>query len=102
MKCEFKSPSEQEFQLLAATFQALSDYSRVQILWALMTQESNVGELARQFKMSQPAVSHHLRTLRNLRLVRARKDGRAVYYSLDDEHIERLLVEGLVHVEELI
>jgi ArsR family transcriptional regulator, lead/cadmium/zinc/bismuth-responsive transcriptional repressor len=102
MKCEFKTPSEQEFQLLAATFQALSDYSRVQILWALMTQESNVGELARQFKMSQPAVSHHLRTLRNLRLVRARKDGRAVYYSLDDEHIERLLVEGLVHVEELI
>lgn len=90
------------FYLLAETFQALGDSSRVQIVWALMQGELNVGELADKLGMSQPAVSHHLRTLRNLKLVQIRRAGRTSYYSLDDEHINRLLLEGLNHVEDLL
>jgi ArsR family transcriptional regulator len=53
-------------------------------------------------EMSQPAVSHHLRTLRNLRLVKVRRDGRTSFYSLDDDHINLLLKEGIEHVEDLM
>jgi DNA-binding transcriptional ArsR family regulator len=90
------------FLLLAETFQALGDSSRVQIVWSLTQGELCVGEIADLLEMSQPAVSHHLRTLRNLHLVKVRKDGRTSYYSLDDEHIEILLREGISHVKDLL
>ena len=90
------------FILLAATFQALGDPSRVQIVWILSQGEYSVGDLAEILEMSQPAVSHHLRTLRNLRLVRVRRDGRTSFYSLDDHHITRLLHEGIEHVEDIL
>ena len=90
------------FYLLAETFQALGDPSRVQIIWALSKGELCVGEMTDLLGMSQPAVSHHLRTLRNLRLVRVRKEGRTAFYSLDDEHIHGLLQEGIEHVEDLL
>lgn len=86
------------FLLLAETFQALGDSSRIQIVWALSKNEQCVGDLAKILDMSQPSISHHLRTLRNLRLVRVRKNGRQAYYALDDEHIDHLLTEGLIHV----
>ena len=90
------------FTLLASTFQALGDASRVQIVWALSKGEHSVGDIAGILEMSQPAVSHHLRTLRNLRLVKVRRDGRTSFYSLDDDHITRLLHEGIEHVEDLL
>lgn len=90
------------FSLLAETFQALGDSTRIQIVWALSQGERNVGSLAEKLGMSQPAVSHHLRTLRNLKLVKIRKNGRTSFYSLDDEHIDHLLHEGLKHVEDLL
>ena len=90
------------FEHLAETFQVLGDFSRVQIVWALGNRELNVGELVSVTGMSQPAVSHHLRTLRNLRLVRVRREGRTSFYSLDDHHINGLLQEGIDHVEDLI
>lgn len=93
---------KKKFLLLAETFQALGDSSRVQIVWLLSKSEYSVGDIARQLSMSQPAVSHHLRTLRNLKLVRVRREGRTSFYSLDDKHIERLLHEGIKHVEELL
>lgn len=96
------SRSKRKFLLLAETFQALGDFSRVQIVWLLSKGEHNVGSIACSMEMSQPAVSHHLRTLRNLKLVKVRKDGRTSYYSLDDIHINRLLQEGINHVEELL
>ena len=106
MQLNFKTvenlKSKNLFSLLAETFQALGDSSRVQIVWALSHGERNVGSLAELLSMSQPAVSHHLRTLRNLKLVRVRRDGRTSYYALDDEHIERLLREGIEHVEDLL
>jgi DNA-binding transcriptional ArsR family regulator len=90
------------FTLLASTFQALGDTSRVQIVWALSKGEHSVGDIAELLEMSQPAVSHHLRMLRNMRLVRVRRDGRTSFYSLDDHHITGLLQEGLEHVEDLL
>ncbi len=95
-----KSP--QVFSLLAETFQALGDYSRVQILWVLTKSELMVGDIAVLLSLSQPVVSHHLRMLRNLKLVKVRRLGRSAFYSLDDIHIERLLSEGIKHVEELV
>lgn len=94
--------SKKMFLLLAETFQALGDSSRIQIVWALSHGELSVGTLVELLEMSQPAVSHHLRTLRNLKLVKVRKDGRTAYYSLDDDHINRLLKEGIEHVEDLM
>jgi DNA-binding transcriptional ArsR family regulator len=90
------------FYLLAETFQALGDSSRIQIVWALSKGELCVNDIAELVGMSQPAISHHLRTLRNLRLVRVRREGRTAFYSLDDHHIERLLQEGIEHVEDLL
>lgn len=83
---------------LAEFFRALGDTSRVRILMALLPGELNVGALAEQTGVSMSAVSHHLRGLRQLRLVRARRDGRHVFYSLDDDHVATLLEQGLDHV----
>ena len=94
--------AKRPFLLLAETFQALGDSSRVQIVWALSKGELCVADLSALMDMSQPAVSHHLRTLRNLRLVRVRKDGRTSFYSLDDDHIDHLLRKGIEHVEDLL
>jgi len=105
MRTILKTPptlSRQKFELLAETFQALGDPSRVQIIWRLAQGELCVGDLAERLSMSQPAVSHHLRTLRNLRLVKVRREGRTSFYMLDDEHIDRLLREGIEHVEDLL
>lgn len=90
------------FLLLAETFQALGDSSRIQIVWTLSQGELSVGSIAEILEMSQPQVSHHLRMLRNLHLVKRRKDGRTSFYSLDDEHIECILKSGIEHVDDLV
>lgn len=83
---------------VANFFSAFSDMSRVRILSAILTGEVNVGTLAAQVGLSESAVSHHLRNLRQLRIVKMRKEGRQVYYSLDDEHIIHIFNSGLAHV----
>lgn len=94
-------PPRKTFLLLAETFQALGDSSRIQIVWALSLGEMCVNDLAEALSMTQPTVSHHLQRLRMLKLVKVRRDGRTSFYSLDDEHIERLLHEGIEHVQDL-
>ncbi|HEX9029331.1 MAG TPA: metalloregulator ArsR/SmtB family transcription factor [Anaerolineales bacterium] len=89
---------EQNAARLAEIFRALSDPSRIRIISALSLDEMNVGALAQAVNISESAVSHHLRGLRQMRLVRARKDGRQVYYSLDDDHIADLYRRGLDHL----
>ena len=84
---------------LAQTFKALSDPTRVRIISALSQNELCVHELAACLGMSQSATSHQLHTLREMRLVRSRREGRHVYYTLDDEHIHDLFRQGLEHVE---
>jgi DNA-binding transcriptional ArsR family regulator len=83
---------------LAETFKALSDPSRVRIVSLLAQAELCVGDLAAALDMSQSAVSHQLRTLRDLHLVRWRREGRQVYYALDDDHVTDLFQRGLEHV----
>ena len=85
---------------LAETFRALGDPTRVRILDALSHGELCVCDLAAVLGLSQSAVSHQLRLLRGLRLVRPRRDGRVVFYSLDDQHIMAILRQTLQHVEE--
>ncbi len=82
----------------ARLFSALADPTRVRIIGLLANAELCVGDLHRLLEMTQPAVSHQLRILRNLRLVKARKEGRHVFYTLDDEHVSHLFQEGLDHV----
>lgn len=83
---------------LAQLFAALSDPTRVRLISALLAGELCVHDLAATLVMSQSAVSHQLRLLRSLSLVRYRKEGRVVFYSLDDEHVEHLLRMGLEHI----
>ena len=85
---------------LAETFKVLGDTTRVRILDALSRSELCVQDLAGRVAMSESAVSHQLRLLRGMRLVRSRRDGRLIYYALDDQHIVGLFVQGLEHVEE--
>lgn len=83
---------------VAELFSALSDTSRIRIIAALTGGEMNVSALADRVGISESAVSHHMRHLRQMRLVRGRKDGRYVFYSLDDDHIAQLFRFGLEHV----
>jgi ArsR family transcriptional regulator len=83
---------------LAETFKALSDPSRVRIVSLLAETELCVCDLAAALGMSQSAVSHQLRTLRDLHLVRWRREGRQIFYALDDEHVTDLFQRGLEHV----
>jgi ArsR family transcriptional regulator, lead/cadmium/zinc/bismuth-responsive transcriptional repressor len=87
-------------QGLADTFSALGDPTRVRILDALSHGELCVCDLAAVLKLSQSAVSHQLRLLRGMRLVRPRREGRVVFYSLDDQHIISIFKQTLQHVEE--
>ncbi|MDO9302762.1 MAG: metalloregulator ArsR/SmtB family transcription factor [Anaerolineales bacterium] len=83
---------------LAELFSALSDASRVRIISQLIEGEMSVSSLAEGLKMTESAVSHQLRGLRQMRLVRARKSGRQVFYTLDDKHVIELFQRGLDHV----
>jgi ArsR family transcriptional regulator len=85
---------------LAETFRTLGDPTRVRILDALSHGELCVCDLAALVRMSESAVSHQLRLLRSLRLVKPRREGRMVFYSLDDRHIMSLFRQGLKHVQE--
>ena len=89
-------------QLLAETFKALGDPTRVKIAFALSREELCVCDLANLLGASESAVSHSLRTLRQLKLVKFRREGKIAYYSLDDDHIRRLLDLGFEHVEERV
>jgi ArsR family transcriptional regulator len=90
---------EQTSTHLADLFSALSDPTRLRIISVLLENELNVGDIATQLTMTESAVSHQLRGLRQLRLVRSRKNGRQVYYALDDDHVAKLYRLGLDHVE---
>src|SRR2546425_6950842 len=85
---------------LAETFKVLGDMTRVRILDALSRSELCVCDIARLLGLTESAVSHQLRLLRGMRLVRARRAGRMVFYSLDDQHIVGLFRQGLEHIQE--
>lgn len=83
---------------VAELFRSFSDTSRVLILHALINEELNVGAVAEKVGISKSAVSHHLRGLRQMRLVQARREGKEVFYKVEDEHIIALFQQGVKHV----
>lgn len=85
---------------VADLFKLFGDSTRLGILWALSESEMCVCDLCALLKMKQPAVSHQLKNLKQSRIVKARRDGKIVYYSLDDEHIRILLNLGMEHIQE--
>ena len=85
---------------LAETFRVLGDVTRVRILDAISRTELCVGDIAELLGLSESAVSHQLRVLRGMRLVRPRRAGQLIFYSLDDRHIVELFEQGLRHVQE--
>ena len=87
---------------LSETFKILGDPTRVRIAYALAREELCVCDLAHLVGVSQSAVSHSLRVLRQMKLVKFRKEGKIAYYKLDDDHIAHLLDQGFAHVEELL
>lgn len=95
-----KMPEENSLYDLAELFKVFGDSTRIRILWALAESEMCVCDIAALLNMTQSAISHQLRVLKQSRLVKHRKDGKVVYYMLDDEHVRRIFDEGLAHISE--
>jgi len=85
---------------VAQLFRAFSDTSRVRILSAIVEQEVNISTLAEMVGLTESAVSHHMRGLRQMNIVRARREGKEVYYSIIDPHIVELFQQGVRHMQE--
>lgn len=91
---------ENEPEMLAAFFSTFGDATRIRILNVLMKGEICVGDLANELDMTQSAISHQLKVLKASRLVKSRRDGKQIYYSLDDEHVQAILMSGIEHIRE--
>ena len=90
--------TEEVIFTMAESFSALADATRLRILMLLLDHEHSVGDLASHLSVSQSAVSHQLRLLRSLNIVRFRKDGREVFYDLADDHVRDILTRTLEHI----
>jgi len=95
-----KMPQEEKLYDLAELFKVFGDTTRVKIISALFEAEMCVCDIAELLHMTQSAISHQLRVLRQARLVKHRKEGKVVFYSLDDEHIKTIFNQGLEHILE--
>ena len=94
-------PDDELIYDLAEFFKVFADSTRMKIIYALMEDELCVGDIAEIVRTTQSAISHQLRILKQSKLVKYRKDGKTVYYSLDDEHIYEIVMKGREHIEEL-
>ena len=95
-----KLPDEASLMDLAELFKVFGDTTRVRILYVLLEAEVCVCDLAEALGMTQSAVSHQLRILKQNKLVRARRDGKSIFYSLADEHVRGMLGMGMEHIRE--
>ncbi|AWI06295.1 ArsR/SmtB family transcription factor [Clostridium drakei] len=93
-------PEEEKLYDLAEFFKVYGDTTRIKIICALFQAEMCVCDIAALFSMTQSAISHQLRVLKQARLVKFRKEGKVVYYSLDDEHVKHIFDQGLLHINE--
>ena len=93
-------PGDEILYDLAEVFRVFGDTTRIKILYALFESELCVNDIAQVIGLSQSAVSHQLRLLKASKLVKFRREGKAVYYSLDDEHVRSMIALGMEHVEE--
>lgn len=93
--------TEEQAAGIAEVFKALGDPTRVKIIYFLLGKELCVHDLSTLLEMGQSAVSHQLRYLRDLHIVKRRKEGKTVYYSLDDSHIEQIFVQTMGHLQHM-
>ena len=95
-----KIPTEEELYDLAELFKVFGDSTRIRILFELFGEEVSVGDMAEALGMNQSAVSHQLKVLKLAKLVKSRRDGKSIYYSLADEHVRTIIAMGIEHIEE--
>ena len=95
-----KMPQEESLYDLAELFKVFGDSTRIRILWALHEAEMCVCDIAVLLNMTQSAISHQLRVLKQANLVKNRKEGKVVYYSLVDDHVREIFDQGLIHINE--
>lgn len=95
-----KIPPTEELDTLAEFFKIFGDLTRLRIMLVLSGAEVCVQDLAKALEMTQSAISHQLRVLKQNRLVKSRRDGKSVFYSLADEHVRTIIAQGLNHIEE--
>lgn len=93
-------PEDGQLSDLAEFFKIFGDSTRIKILYALSQSEMCVCDIANLLQMGQSAISHQLRVLKQMRLVKSRRDGKTVFYSLADGHIETILAQGMEHIDE--
>ena len=96
-----KIPQDEMIYDLAEFFKVFADSTRMKIIYALIENELCVCDIANIVQTTQSAISHQLRLLKQSKLVKFRKEGKVVYYSLDDEHISQIVKKGREHIEEL-
>ncbi|MCI6913947.1 MAG: metalloregulator ArsR/SmtB family transcription factor [Lachnospiraceae bacterium] len=99
-KNEICMPDDEFLFELCDLFRIFGDSTRIKILFVLMDREMNVGDIATELNLNQSAVSHQLRVLKDAKIVKFRRDGKSMYYSLDDDHVRNILALGMEHVEE--
>ncbi|MGN0638450.1 MAG: ArsR/SmtB family transcription factor [Huintestinicola sp.] len=99
-KVRYRLPPDEILYDLAELFKVFGDTTRIRILYALFESELCVNDMAQLLGLSQTAVSHQLRVLKNNKLVRFRKEGKIVFYSLSDDHVRSIIEMGMEHVEE--
>lgn len=95
-----KMPEETELYDLAELFKVFGDSTRIRILYVLSENEECVGDIAQILNMTQSAISHQLRILKQNKLVKVRREGKQIYYSLADDHVRVILAMGREHIEE--
>lgn len=95
-----KMPAETELYDLSELFKVFGDSTRIRILFVLFECEVCVCDLAEALNMTQSAISHQLKILKHSKLVKSRRDGKSVFYSLADDHVRTIIAQGLDHIEE--
>jgi len=85
---------------VAELFKNFSDSTRIRILYCLIEKERSVTEIASLLNMNQSAISHQLKILKNSKLIRNRREGKTIYYALDDDHVYNIIAQGIEHVQE--
>ena len=95
-----QQPDDEILYDLAELFKVFGDSTRIKILYSMFENELCVNDIARLLSLSQSSVSHQLRILKTSKLVKFRREGKSIYYSLDDEHVRSIISMGMEHVEE--
>lgn len=99
-KLKNQIPDESTTNNLAEMFKVFGDNTRIRILWALFDKELCVFDIAEKLNMSQSAISHQLKTLKQARLIKSRRDGKNAFYSIDDDHVKKIIEQMMIHIDE--